>query len=188
MNEEEKLTPIPADMQVEESKNTLIIKYVWNKNAGYISFLFSLIWLGFIYFGFINQILSEDVPPFVLLFMMPFVVVGFYLFYYGLANIFNTTTITIDFDNINIKHAPLFWVGNRDVYKHDLKQIYVKQHTHKNRNHVSYSYSVNAIDRENKEVKLVSGLQTPEQGKWIEQKMENFLKIQNKPVNGEYTP
>lgn len=184
MENEEKLNPTPANMQIEESKNALTIRYKWNKLIGYLALVFAFIWTTVLVFNFIGW--GDDTPWFITVFMIPFILAGLFIFYFGLASIFNTTTITIDFDNVSIKHTPVFWIGNKDIYKHDIKQIYVKQQVHKGKNGTSYSYSVNAIDRANKDIKLVDSLQNADECKWIEQKMESFLKIQNKKVSGEY--
>ena len=186
MDKEEKLVPTPANIEIQESKNSLTIKYKWNKLMGYILVTFSFFWNGIMYFAFISNMIEDNVPSFVLLFTLPFVGVGLFILYMGIANVLNTTTIEVVFDNLNIKHAPMPWRGNRDVFKHDIKQLYVKQHVHRGKNGVSYSYSINMIDRDNKDVKLIDTIQNPEEGKFIEQKIESFLKIQDKRVSGEY--
>lgn len=186
MSKEEKLVPIPANIQIEEFKNALTIKYKWNKVMGYILIGFSCFWNSILYFVFISNMIEAEMPLFVLLFTLPFVGLGLFILYFGIANILNTTTIEVGFDNLTVKHAPMPWRGNRDVFKHDIKQLYVKQHIHRGKNGVSYSYSINMIDRDNKDIKLVDTLANPEEGKFIEQKIESFLKIKDTRVSGEY--
>ncbi len=184
MNKEEKLLPMPENIQVEEDRNSLIITYKWSKMMGYALIGFSLFWNSIIYFGFITGIESGE--SFILFFMIPFILAGFFVFYYGLANIFNSTTITVGYDNVSVKIAPLFWSGSKEIFKHDIKQLYVKQHIHKGKNSTTYSYSVNLIDKSNKDIELVSSLPKSEEGRFIEAKMEKFLKIEDTRVSGEY--
>lgn len=187
MDSEEKLLPIPENMQVEEDRNSLTITYKWSKIMGYALLGFSLVWNSVIYFGFISEMLADDVPIFVLFFMIPFIGAGIFIFYFGLANILNNTIVSVGYDNLSVRHTPLPWLGNRDIFKHDIKQLYVKQHIHRGKNSsTSISYSVNLIDKDNKDMKLVDSLQTPDEGRFLEQKIEKFLKIQSKPVSGEY--
>ncbi len=192
MENQEKLLPIPQNMQLEEDRNSMKIIHKWSNIMGYILLGFSLFWNSIIYFGFISEMLAENVPTFVLFFMTPFIGVGIFIFYFGLANILNTTIISIGYDNVSVKHTPLPWLGNKDIFKHDIKQLYVKQHISKGKNgtsmsySTSISYSVNLIDKDNKDIKLIDSLQTPDEGRFIEQKIEKFLKIQSKPVSGEY--
>ncbi|SFF46202.1 hypothetical protein [Thermoflexibacter ruber] len=183
---EEQILPIPANMEVEEFRNSLTIKYKWSKLMGYALLVFSVIWNSFIFFGFIMNMIQDGLPFFVYIFMLPFIGVGVFMFYYGLAGIMNQTIITVSFDSVNVKHTPLPWVGNKEIFKYDIKQLYVKQHIHRGKNGTSYTYSVNIIDKANKDIKLVDNLQNPSEASFIEKKMEQFLKIEDKPVSGEY--
>lgn len=186
MENEEKMIPLPENIQVEESRNSLDITYKWSKMQGYVLLGFSAFWNGFLYFGFISTMLAEDAPSFMLIFMIPFIGAGIFISYFGLANILNSTTISVGYDNVSVRHTPVPWLGNKDVFKHDIKQLYVKEHIHRGKNSSSTSYSVNIVDKDNKDVKLLDALPNPELGKFIEHKIENFLKIQTKPVSGEY--
>lgn len=186
MGEEEKMMPMPENLHVEESRNSLDITYKWSKTQGYILLGFSLLWNCFLYFGFISNMLADDVPSFVLIFMIPFIGVGIFIFYYGLTSIFNSTVINVGYDNVTVRHTPLPWIGNKDVFKHDIKQLYVKEHIHRGKNTSSISYSINIVDKGNKDIKLVDALPNAEMGKFIEHKIEKFLKIENRPVSGEY--
>ncbi len=188
MDKKEKLTPIPANMQVEESNNSLVIKYKWNKTLGYLGLVFALVWTAItadMLWGYSEEI-DDDIPIFIWLFAAISMSAGLFIFYVGLAHIFNSTMITIDYDNVSVKHKPIFWRGNKDILKHDIKQLYVKQYIHKGKRGKRYNYGVNLIDRENKDSKLVDTLSSVEEAKWVEQKMESFLKIQNERVSGEY--
>lgn len=186
MENEEKMMPLPENIQVEESRNSLIITYKWSKTTGYVLLGFSLFWNSFLYFGFISTMIAEEAPTFVLFFMIPFVGAGIFLTYFGIANILNSTIITVGYDTVSVRHAPMAWFGNKDVFKHDIKQLYVKEHINRGKNTNSTSYSVNIVDKDNKDVKLLDALPNPALGKFIEHKIENFLKIQSKPVSGEY--
>jgi hypothetical protein len=186
---DEKQTPPPSDnMQIEETKNELIIKYKWNKTVGYIALAFGLVWTAITANFFLGDEISTDgdIPWFALVFITPFIGAGLFIFYVGLAYVLNTTMITINFDNVGVRHRPIPWKGNVDIYKYDLKQLYVKRQTHKGKHGERYSYSLNAIDRENNDRVLLQILQNAQEAKWIEQKMEKFLKIEDKRVSGEY--
>jgi hypothetical protein len=186
MSKEEKYTP--AGMQIEETEYELVIRYKWSKIAGVMVLVFSLMWAGIAANFLWGDTLDtyEDAPWFAWVFLTPFVGLGLFFFYLGLAYLLNSTTVTIDFDNIGIKHKPIFWRGNMNIYKYDLKQIYVKQIAHQSKNRTTHTYHVCAIGRGDKEMVLLKTLPDSETAKWIEQKMEYFLKIENKRVKGEY--
>jgi hypothetical protein len=185
---EEELTPLLENMEIEETKNELVMKYKWNRAVGAIALVFGVGWTA-ITANFLwgDEISTDgDIPWLAWVFISPFVGVGLFIFYVGLAYLLNITIISIGYDNVGIHHKPLPWKGNMDIYKHDLKQLYVKQHTHKSKHGERYSYSLNAIDRDNKDRLLLNILQNAEEAKWIEQKIEKFLKIEDKWVSGEY--
>ena len=56
------------------------------------------------------------------------------------------------------------------------------------RNGASYSYALSAILAGGKRVKLVSGLDQPEDALFLEQKIEGYLGITDRPVAGEMRP
>ena len=67
-----------------------------------------------------------------------------------------------------------------------IRQLYSKEKTTDNRdtNRIS-QYELRVITHDKKEVKLLSGLESPKQVLFIEQAIEKFLRIEDKKVNGE---
>lgn len=77
------------------------------------------------------------------------------------------------------------WFGNKEVGIDDIKQLYTTEKISNNKNGSSARYTVNILTREGKQRKLVSGLQSKEQGIFIEKKIEEVLGIEDEEVAGE---
>ncbi|MCB1193674.1 MAG: hypothetical protein H7A23_07265 [Leptospiraceae bacterium] len=105
--------------------------------------------------------------------------------YKVLANYLNTTEIIVDREKISVRHYPLPWTGNKVVLSNDIKQLYSKPVRHQNRNSVSFTYEVHAVLSNRTHIELVSNFETSDQALYVEQEIENFLKIENYPVRGE---
>jgi hypothetical protein len=177
--------PVPANMRVAESPSSLTITHLWSRVKGYVLLVFGIIWNGGLYFNLKGAIAAEGLGGSILP-MSPFIAIGVVVVYAGLSFAFNSTIITITFEQLTIKHAPLPWFGNRLIARGDLKQPYVKQHKLRDENNTSYIYSVNVIDGNQKDITLVGNLSKAEEAKFIEQKIEQYLKLKDQPVPGEW--
>jgi hypothetical protein len=120
-----------------------------------------------------------------ILFPLLHVAVGIGLTYYVIAGYLNKTYVRVDISNIVIKHAPLPFFGNKTLNSSGIKQLYTKEKVSHSRHGSSVSYEVHVITHDRKNVKLLSGLESSEQALFIEQKIERFLKIEDKAVKGE---
>ncbi len=178
--------PLPASMSIEENPDSLVITYKWNKLIGYLMLVFCAIWSLGLYFGVFSDLPLAEWASWPLVFILPFLAVSVFLLYSGVAYVLNTTTITLDFEELAITHAPIPWVNNRALFRGDIAQVYVKRHVSKSKNGTSYSYTVNAFLLDQTDIKLVTVLTTVEEAKFAEQKIEQFLKIKNQKMPDEY--
>ena len=184
--------PLPAGMSVTESPDLLVLTHKWNKWIGYAMLVIWAIWsTGLCFdFGEFVDLLQAEGAHFELLFAFPILGLNLFLLYGGLAHVLNATTTTIDFEELKIKHAPIPWINNRAIYRGDVKQLYVKQHVTQRKKGTSYfsssSYSINVVVQGRKDLELVTGIGTAEDAKFVEQKIEHYLKISDRPVPGEH--
>jgi hypothetical protein len=98
------------------------------------------------------------------------------------ANWFNHTRIVISKGRLIVRHGPLPWFGNHDLRTLSLKQLYVKRHIRRREGQNMITYDVWVTTRAGRHFVLVGGLQTSEQALYIEQEIEIFLGIADKPV------
>jgi hypothetical protein len=62
----------------------------------------------------------------------------------------------------------------------------VREHIHNSKSGRSYSYSVRLRVAHQRDLLLVAGLPTAEEAKFIEYKIEQYLKLKDQPVKGEW--
>jgi hypothetical protein len=124
-----------------------------------------------------------------IVFPMAHVTVGLGLTYYMFAGFLNSTIIMMNHQFLIITHTPLPWFGNRRVESAQLAQLYTEQVTMQSRNSSSSSYQLSGILRNNRKVKLLSGLPSQDVALFVEQSIEEYLRIADEPVAGEvYKP
>ena len=112
--------------------------------------------------------------------------VGIGMAYYTLAGLLNQTTIQVKGGELTIHHYPLPWWGNKRIQALDIEQIYSKEKVSRSKEgRVSYTYEVYAILNNSTKEKLVGGLKEQELAFYIEQTLEKYLGIRDRPVRGE---
>ena len=75
---------------------------------------------------------------------------------------------------------------DKELVATQVVQLYTKQKVTSGTNGTSISYEVQVIGDDKRNIPLITGLQTSEQAQFIEQKIEKYLKIADRPVKGEY--
>lgn len=186
--------PMPEAINVyEDDAGRMIIERKWF-NCGTVAILgFGLLWNGLIFGLFVPAFgnMSIGGPDmgffgvFPMLFLLPFIGAGIFMLYQGLTGLLNTTTITVDDRQIDIRHRPIPHPG-KQLAAGEIEQLYVQRHVHRGENSTRYTYTVNVIDYNGKKQKILGGLHDPDQGLYIEQEIERYLGIENRPVRGEY--
>ena len=173
---------IPKNMHLKEGENTLVFEYSWFK----VKYLISLIAAPvFAYFLIRSDYIMGDfnqftIPVLILIFA------SFLVIYYSLAKLVNTTKILVSRQEIGIVHGPIPFIRNLVLKKEDVTQLYVTQHRIGHRYYLYAStYQINAILANKEVITLVRGLHYPQQGRFIEHKIEDFLDITDIHVEGE---
>jgi hypothetical protein len=67
----------------------------------------------------------------------------------------------------------------------EIQQLYAKEQVTRNKNGVSISYNVFVIDHNGREKKLLSGLTTDTQARFVEREIESILGLEDRNVAGE---
>lgn len=186
--------PMPKGFKVEDTGFELKITCRWFNFRSVFLFLCALFFNGMIGFMSITLIMgiSQETgrPPLVLAVLVPFAGVGMALLYWALAGWLNRTEIKASPTSLDIKHGPLPFPGKR-LDPGNIVQLYCKERIHHHADSdrdgasTSYSYELHAITGDGKQEKLVTGLHESEQALYLEQQLEQFLKVENRPVAGE---
>ena len=175
--------PMPEKIELQELDNTLEIRRRWFGFAFIFLALFCLVWNGFMVAWHVMA--WSTGAWFMSFFGLLHTAVGLGLLYFTIAGFLNTTTIRAGQGVLDVKSAPIPWPGNKSVPIVDVKQLYCSEKSHHGKNSSSYTYEVNAIRFNDAKETLVKGLTEADQALYIEQELERFLKIEDRPVRGE---
>ena len=173
---------IPKNMQLKEGENSLVFEYSWFKLKYVVSLIAAPIFTFFLIGSdyIIGDFHHLTIPVIILIF------VSFFVIYYSLAKLMNTTQIRVSHQEIRVQHGPIPFSRNIVLKKEDVTQLYVTQHRIGHRYYLySSTYQINAILTNKETITLVRGLHFPQQGRFIEHKIEDFLDITDIHVEGE---
>ncbi len=178
-----KPVPMPKNIEVINTGDVFQISYRWFGPQYIFLVIFALFWNGFLLVW--NGLAISMGAWEMMLFSLLHVAIGIVIGYYALAGLINSTTIWVQADLLGIQHHPLPWPGSKRLMASDIEQLYTKKVTRYSRSGPSHTYEVHAILRQAAKEKLVGGLREAEQALYIEQELERYLGIQDRPVRGE---
>jgi len=186
-NSSKRAVEMPKGYVMENGAEGLVITHKWFSSKYVFMLFFCIFWDGFLvnwYAIAFRHTGSLAMKVFPLL----HVGVGVFLTYTTIAGFLNRTRITMNMGELRIKHFPLPWPGNRTIARLEIDQLFCEEKMSSSRNSTSYSYNLSAVMTGGRRVKLVSGLENPEDALFLEQQVENFLGITDRPVAGEMRP
>lgn len=172
----------PKNMHLKKRSNSLEFQYSWFKIKYFISFFAAPLFTYFLVnseyiVGNFNQLTTSVI----LLVISSLIVV-----YYSLAKLINTTRILVSHQGIRVSHGPLLFSKNVIVKRNDVTQLYVTQHRVGHRYYLySTTFQINVILKNEDVITLVKGFHNAAQGRFIENKIEDFLDIDDIHVDGE---
>lgn len=173
---------LPEGYEMQKERNRLHITKRWRGQKKPFSLLFGLmfacVWLVMV--GYQITSLWSVERPLIVLFMIPFAVVGIHLLYKSVANIVNITQLQVDQSKVQIRHFPLPWYPAPSLSAHEIEQVFVKQRSnvhHKGKNNVTtqQNFEVAAALQDGRKVVLFKALKQLEHALYIEQQIEQFL-------------
>lgn len=172
----------PKNMHFIERADSLEFRYSWFKIKYFISLFAAPIFTYFLVnseyiVGSFNQI----TPSVILVIACSLVVI-----YYSLAKLINSTRILVSHQGLRVRHGPLLFSKNVILKRDDVTQLYVTQHRVGHRYYLyATTFQINIILTNKDVITLVKGLHNAEQGRFIENKIEDFLNITDIHVDGE---
>lgn len=178
----ESLRPRPKEVTVRKERDRLELSWRWFSWKYLPLAFFCIAWDGFLCFWY-SMAFSTGAPWIMIVFPIAHLAVGVGLTYSTLAGFLNRSWLHVDREHFEVAHGPLPWLGNLRVPVNQVEQLYCKEKPGKSNNGTSYQLSVVLKDGRKKD--LLSNLDSPEIGFYIEHQIENWLKISDRPVRGE---
>jgi hypothetical protein len=181
---------VPEKIDINKNFQHLRIVRKWFGLKFIFFTLFVLVWDAFLINWYVMAFSSTFRGAFdYMIFLFPLLHVSFGvgMTYYVLAGYLNKTIIDVDFNSLTIRHGPLPFWGNKRISSKMIIQLFCKNdfsiwnRNMWNRNDIT----VHAITSEQRNIKLLSGLDNSDQALFIEQEIEKFLNIEDRPVKGE---
>jgi hypothetical protein len=112
--------------------------------------------------------------------------VGVLLTYTVLAMYLNRTVLEISEGRLTVRHGPLPWPGNRALDVSEVEQLYCQEKVSRNRQGAASStYTVSALLKGGRRVPLLDSLPRRDDALFVEQLVEKYLGIDDRPVGGE---
>lgn len=177
--------PLPAKFKVDESPGVLKMSWRWFRAQTLFLLFFCVAWDSFLLFWYGIALTAKQTPWIMVIFPIAHVAVGVGLTYSTVASLFNTTVVEVGRDTLRVKHGPIPWRGNLKLAAEDVMQIFCDEKVTRGKNGSTVTYQVNAVLYGNRTVSLVSGLEDRQQALYLEQAIENRLRITDVPVAGE---
>ncbi len=176
---------IPAQMNTQRDTHHLQITRKWFDMKWVILTPFVIAWDAFLFYWYFMAFSAPQIDLLPILFPILHVLLGIILTYLLFAGFLNTTTIIVTSSVVSVKHSPIPFWGNKRVASKTLLQLYCKKEVFWHHLQRITTFSVRAITSDRKNITLLSGLNIAEQALFIEQEIETFLGIEDKPVKGE---
>lgn len=175
--------PLPPGMQMQDFGSSLEITRRWFHPALFFAVFFCIVWNGFMIVWH-TMALSHG-AWFMSCFGLLHTAVGVAILYGTLAGFLNTTVIRVQQGLLEVRSGPLPWPGNKTLPADELEQIYCQEHVSRNKNGSQTSYQVLCLRRGNVRETLLKGCSSAEQALFIEQELERFLHLEDRPITGE---
>lgn len=175
----------PRSVQIlKDGKGACLVQRWFSAKYIFMGF-FALIWDGFLIFWY-SMAIGSGAPLMFILFPAFHLAVGAYITYSTLAGFFNRTNIELTRDELAVWFEPLPWPGEKTIKTADIKQLYCKESvSYSRRGGTRTSYALHMVTRDDQDVKLIGGLESPDIARYFEQQLETWLRIENQPVEGE---
>jgi len=173
---------IPNNMHLNQKTGSIEFEYSWFKIKYLISMFAAPVFAFFLVKSeYITGSFNHFTIPVLLL-----VLASLLIIYYSLAKVLNVTKIRVTHLAIKVAHSPIPLYKNLILKKENVTQLYVTKHRFGHRYYLySTTYQINVILKNKDVITLVEGLHSPEQGRFIENKIEDFLDITDAHVDGE---
>jgi hypothetical protein len=146
--------------------------------------IFALAWDSFLFFWYSNA-MSMEAPIFFFLFPVMHVAVGIGITYSAITGLINRTVLEVTRDEVALWFEPLPWLGEKTLRTRELKQFYCKEKVVRTKNGTSTQYELNVVTVKNQKIKLLGNIENPDVALFFEQQLERWLKIDDRPVEGE---
>lgn len=174
--------PLPARFRLDDEGRQVSVSWRWFTPKLFFLAFFCAAWDSFLVFWY-HMAFATGAPWIMKVFPVAHLAVGAGLTYATLAGFWNRTTVAVSPEGVSVRHAPLPWAGNRTLPAAEIAQVYCQEEAGGDAS--TGGCSVNAVTRDGRKVRILSGLEEGDQALFLEQLIESRLGIEDRPVAGE---
>ena len=175
--------PQPGNVRVNRQDDSLELYWRWF-SVKYIPLAFFCVaWDSFLVFWY-GMAFGSHAPWIFIVFPIAHLAVGVGLTYTTLAGLLNTTRVRIDEREFSVQHGPLLWPGEVHRPVQELSQLFCRRKPSRS-SQGSANYELAAVLQDGRELSLLSNLDSPDIGLFMEQQIEGWLHIADEPVANE---
>ncbi len=181
---------LPDSMEAFYMSTGFDLEINWRKTTPNFRFFlfFAIFWNGIVSIFVISALATGSFD--FLLPMIFHIVIGIGLLYYIVAVVLNKTYIGVSQWDLTVEHKPIPipFYRTLELDSKSIEQIFVERYVaSKTNGQPDYAFKVMAkVKKTEKPVRVMKGLKTLEQGRFIEQEIEKFLHIEDEPMDGEW--
>ncbi|TXB61497.1 hypothetical protein [Phaeodactylibacter luteus] len=177
---------MPPGIEGYQLMNELNLRLTWrNRIHGFLAF-FTVAWNLFLIPFILMIMASGDLE--MLLFLSLHLLVGGSLIYWHIACLLNKTTLQITPQYILIEHGPIPvpFMRTQQISATAIRQLYVEEYVagHTNGNPF-YRFALKIRLASGQREQLLKNLRNADEGLYVEQQIERFLKIEDMAERGE---
>ncbi len=175
---------LPRGFKLDTAGDRLHITWRWWSPAHLFILFFAALWDTFMVVWYSIAILGEQWQ--MAAFGTLHAAVGVGLAYYAITGLVNHTTVTLTASKVAVKHGPLPWPGSRALDRTEVEQLYVSRQETTNKGQVTVTFNLQVVLRGGEEITIVKGLDSADQARFLESRIEIALGIEDRSVSGEY--
>lgn len=178
---------LPPGIEAYSLSSEIDMLLSWRRSSNSFLLFFTIMWNAILSIFVVVAIASGSLS--ILLFISLHLAIGIGLLYYTIATLFNTTHINVDHYNLLVEHRPIRvpFFPDHDIPVTEVDQIFIDKYVSgKTNGQPVYAFGVNLITKDGKTIKLVRGLKDSQHALYIEQEVEKFLSIPDRPVDEEW--
>jgi hypothetical protein len=179
------LVPPPKGVRVDREGGGLRLRVRWFRPVVWFLILWCAIWDGIllVWYGvsFAALAQGEEGALMGLLFPVLHLAAGVGVTWTTAAILLNTTHIEVRSGSLTVRHGPVPWPAPPRLPTASIDQLFSVVKRNKN----NTSYELHARQRDGTVHKLVGQLGRPELARYLEQRVEAWLELEDAPVEGE---
>lgn len=175
--------PIPECVRIEKDGKSAVIYQRWFTPKYIPMAFFCVAWDGFLCFWY-SMAIGGNAPWIFIVFPIAHLAIGIGMTYSTLAGFFNRTCLELTRDELAVWFEPLPWLGEKKIKTSEIQQLFCRETVHQGKRTQTSQYHLYAVTRAGHQAKLLSNIESPDVALYLEQQLEDWLRIEDQPVVG----